>query len=1036
MFTTAWSRVLLLSAATLFLSTEAVVAKNERAFGAKAPFEIGDLPPGILRNQLEGLPAAAQQRALGWLHRFDFTKQDVPTLRTDPRGGIFYEDPLFRSHNHPHDYVHINDYSTSSVAESGPGVEEITFSDAFSLHSKPGASRTVYLDMDGHVVTGTAWNGSGDPLYMRPYDTDGDESSFSQSELNDIAETWKRVAEDFAPYDIDVTTEQPPSFGPNVGHILVTFKADENNRLIYNCSCGGVAYVGVWGLSNFTYYQPALVFLDGVGGPHNVSEAASHELGHNLNLSHDGTSSVGYYRGHGSGYIDWGPIMGVGYYAQVSQWSKGEYADANNTQDDLQIIAGYLGYRSDDHEDVNFASATPLQISNGVDVLATNPVTDPANLNPANKGIIEHRSDKDLFYMDVGAGVIDLTITPAWIANYSSESQRGMNLDVQATLYDAAGYQVVQSNPAADTYAQINVNVGGGRYYLEIDGVGVGDPLTNGYTDYGSLGQYFISGTVPEDQLYTAAPTAPDDLSAAAVSDADIQLTWTDPASTLDTNETAYRVYRQKDSGSFVQIATLGRDSSSYADNNLASGSYVYQVEPYNSVGGNISNATQPIVITVPTSANATAEFTSYGAIVSGSYLNTVNAADSERLSEQHQGGRPRSRISQLDHSWTVTGIEPGATVTLKVRAETAYNSEGDDFLFAYALNGGAFQPLGTLEGGTGVTDFETVLPAGTTGTLELRVTDTDRTAGNGQNDALDVYLIEVVSAGLPGNLPPEVSILEPVDSFTAVEGDSITFSATANDPEDGDLATSLQWLSDLDNTIGTGGSFSTSILSVGTHQVTAQVQDSASMMGSDTITVVINSATTPNNPPVATDDDVTMDQDTSANIAVLDNDTDVDGDSLSIASAGGASNGSVSHTDSTVIYTPTSGFNGTDSFTYTVIDGLGGSDTATVTVTVNPVSGGALAITSLTPSTIGTGTPETVEISGSGFQSGATLSFINGSGPTPQASNLIVDSASMITVDIFVKNGGPRRTRSWDVVITNPGGASATCSGCLTVQP
>ena len=173
------------------------------------------------------------------------------------------------------------------------------------------------------------------------------------------------MAEDFAPYDIDVTTEEPPAFGPNVGHILVTRKADENNRNIYNCSCGGVAYVGVWGLSNYTYYQPALVFLDGVGGPHNISEAASHELGHNLNLSHDGTSTVGYYSGHGSGNTDWGPIMGVGYYAQISQWSKGEYADANNTQDDLQIIANYLSYRADDHEDVNFASASPLVITGG-----------------------------------------------------------------------------------------------------------------------------------------------------------------------------------------------------------------------------------------------------------------------------------------------------------------------------------------------------------------------------------------------------------------------------------------------------------------------------------------------------------------------------------------------------------------------------------------------------------------------------------------------------------------------------------------------
>ena len=61
---------------------------------------------------------------------------------------------------------------------------------------------------------------------VRLYDTDGNEGVFTQSELDVIAEVWKRVAEDFAPYDIDVTTEEPTSFGPNVGHILVTRKAD------------------------------------------------------------------------------------------------------------------------------------------------------------------------------------------------------------------------------------------------------------------------------------------------------------------------------------------------------------------------------------------------------------------------------------------------------------------------------------------------------------------------------------------------------------------------------------------------------------------------------------------------------------------------------------------------------------------------------------------------------------------------------------------------------------------------------------------
>ena len=70
------------------------VSQSARAFGAGNPFTLGDLPPGRLRQHLEGLPSAAQQRALDWLHSFDFTEGDLPHLRVDPAGGVFYEDPI------------------------------------------------------------------------------------------------------------------------------------------------------------------------------------------------------------------------------------------------------------------------------------------------------------------------------------------------------------------------------------------------------------------------------------------------------------------------------------------------------------------------------------------------------------------------------------------------------------------------------------------------------------------------------------------------------------------------------------------------------------------------------------------------------------------------------------------------------------------------------------------------------------------------------------------------------------------------------
>ena len=94
------------------------------------------------------------------------------------------------------------------------------------------------------------------------------------------------------------------------------------------------------------------------------------------------------------------------------------------------------------------------------------------------------------------------------------------------------------------------------------------------------------------------------------------------------------------------------------------------------------------------------------------------------------------------------------------------------------------------------------------------------------------------------------------------------------------------------------------------------------------------------NGPPVAVDDASTTAEDTAIVIRVLDNDSDVDGDSLSVIEVSTPSNGSVAirNAGATVTYTPNSSFHGSDSFTYTVSDGNGGTDTGTVNVTVTAV--------------------------------------------------------------------------------------------------
>jgi outer membrane protein OmpA-like peptidoglycan-associated protein len=90
------------------------------------------------------------------------------------------------------------------------------------------------------------------------------------------------------------------------------------------------------------------------------------------------------------------------------------------------------------------------------------------------------------------------------------------------------------------------------------------------------------------------------------------------------------------------------------------------------------------------------------------------------------------------------------------------------------------------------------------------------------------------------------------------------------------------------------------------------------------------------NHPPVAQDDSATVERDSSANaIAVLANDSDPDGDALSVTAVSAAAHGTATVTASGVDYTPAAGYLGTDSFTYTISDGHGGSATATVHITV-----------------------------------------------------------------------------------------------------
>ena len=89
----------------------------------------------------------------------------------------------------------------------------------------------------------------------------------------------------------------------------------------------------------------------------------------------------------------------------------------------------------------------------------------------------------------------------------------------------------------------------------------------------------------------------------------------------------------------------------------------------------------------------------------------------------------------------------------------------------------------------------------------------------------------------------PDVAITAPADGSTSTSGDSVTFTGTAVDPEDGNIAASLSWTSSLDGAIGSGASIGLSTLSLGSHTITASATDLDANTVSDVITVHVQPA-------------------------------------------------------------------------------------------------------------------------------------------------------------------------------------------------
>ncbi len=378
------------------------------------------------------------------------------------------------------------------------------------LSSLPGASQTIFLDFDGDTQPVWHRTDSGQTytnVVAGEFNIDGT-PGISSTEEAAIRAIWETVADDYSPFNVNVTTVAPTSFADRVGLRVVmsgdtsatlktsggaTFNTGIRPVFISNDQGAMVDTSGYAALNSYTNSEPNVVYvfakymstwntIDSEGRFRDlraiIANTASHEAGHAFGLEHHGNYDVGTSITT--------PIMGSNTQGDRTIWSS--YTVDSIPVDSIARLTSLLGARPDDYANGIgiFSSAGEFPLNYSV----------ISGWKGTVKGVIGTTLDVDLFRLTTTTtNTYQFTVTVPQFGNLDSQlvlysirpGTFGFDTLSQVSLVDPA----ISTSPFSGLGASLSATLPAGKWAVGVRSHG----------GYGDLGNYTLTVSIPSSGL-------------------------------------------------------------------------------------------------------------------------------------------------------------------------------------------------------------------------------------------------------------------------------------------------------------------------------------------------------------------------------------------------------------------------------------------------------------------------------------------------------------------------------------------------------